>query len=149
MYAYSQIIYKRWKIQRSSKHVFWMFTLAAAKVCSRCQGKIENLKVLAPLLTQRLYCFSIREDWTNEFLLFTSFRKLGWKPELCALKLTYFKNFEKKMKTDPKIAFLNSSKISALSEEISVDSLLWKFSSSALLVNWYAWTSYTRNEESP
>ena len=27
---------------------------AAAKVCSRCQGKIENVNILAPLLTQSL-----------------------------------------------------------------------------------------------
>ena len=27
---------------------------AAANVCSRCQGKIENVKVLAPLLTPPL-----------------------------------------------------------------------------------------------
>ena len=39
------------------RHLAYMYFevyTAAAKVCSRCQGKIENVKVLAHLLTQSL-----------------------------------------------------------------------------------------------
>ena len=68
-----------------------------------------------------LYLWPVRK-WRSNLLLLSSFRKLGWKPELCASKLRYLDKFWKKCKINQKFSFWiiqKSALFSALSEEIS------------------------------